>query len=76
MFLGEEAEDCGGPRRELWRLLELAVKERYFEGNESEVIPRHDTIALQVSITAQAKVIKVSACILSDRHVYKHICVL
>ena len=55
MFLGEEAEDCGGPRRELWRLLELAVKEKYFEGNESEVIPRHDTIALQVRLQHKLK---------------------
>ena len=38
----------GGPRRELWRLFELAVKNKYFEGNGSQVIPRHDTIALQV----------------------------
>jgi len=55
VFLGEEAEDCGGPRRELWRLLELAVKEKYFEGNESEVIPRHDTIALQVRLQHKLK---------------------
>lgn len=49
MFLGEEAEDGGGPRRELWRLLELAIKEKYFEGDTLQVIPRHDTVALQVS---------------------------
>ena len=50
MFLGEEAEDFGGPRRELWRLFELGAKNQYFEGNSLEVIPRHDTIALQVSV--------------------------
>ena len=58
VFLGEEAEDYGGPRRELWRLFEFAVKEKYFEGNESEVIPRHDTVALQVGIVTKVEVIR------------------
>ena len=48
-FVGEEAEDGGGPRRELWRLLALSIKSTYFEGIEDNLIIRHDTLAVQVN---------------------------
>ena len=50
-FIGEEAEDAGGVRRELWRLFEESLKgSNYFEGaDRCQLIPRHDTIALQVN---------------------------
>ena len=46
--MGEEAEDGGGPRRELWRLLAVSIKSAYFEGVEDNLIIRHDTLAVQV----------------------------
>jgi len=47
---GKETEDAGGVRRELWRLFEESLKESYyFEGaDQCQLIPRYDTIALQV----------------------------
>ena len=49
-FLGEDGEDGGGPRRELWRILGLSLKEStYFEGTDGALVLRHDLIALQVS---------------------------
>lgn len=46
-------EDGGGPRRELWRLFGLSLKGTYFEGEGSKLLPRHDTVALQVCLDMQ-----------------------
>lgn len=35
-FVGEEAVDTGGPRREFWRLLLLEAQEKYCIGSEGE----------------------------------------
>ena len=48
VFVGEEAEDGGGPRREMWRLFASGLKGSYFEGNADAMVLRHDTMALQV----------------------------
>lgn len=37
-FVGELAEDGGGPRREIWRLFALALKGSYFEGNDGSMV--------------------------------------
>ena len=49
-FLGEEAEDGGGPRREFWRLLSQEMQASIFEGALDRCIIRHDAVALKVSI--------------------------
>lgn len=47
-FIGEEAEDGGGPRREFWRLFgqELLT---LMEGNPGNCTLRHDAVALTVN---------------------------
>ena len=47
-FVGEEAEDGGGPSREFWTLISKEVSESLFEGSENSKILRHDSLALQV----------------------------
>ena len=49
-FIGEEGEDCGGLRRELFSLLFEGIKEWYLEGQSKQLVLRHDVVALQVSI--------------------------
>ena len=51
VFVGEDGVDQGGLLRELWNLLEMKFKDKYFEGNRDEVIPMHDMVALQVGIS-------------------------
>ena len=46
-FLGEEAEDGGGPKREFWSLIAKDIRET-FEGPVNRKIPLHDVIGLQV----------------------------
>ena len=48
-FLGEEAEDGGGPKREFWALIAKDVN-LTFEGPVDRKIPLHDVIGLQVAI--------------------------
>ena len=51
VFMGEDGVNQGGLLRELWNLLEMKFKDKYFEGNRDEVIPMHDMVALQVGIS-------------------------
>ena len=51
--MGELGEDEGRPRRELWRLLGLSLKGSYFEGEGSNLLPRHNIVALQVCLDMQ-----------------------
>lgn len=61
-FIGELADDGGGPRRELWRMFAVAVKS-YFEGDRDALIPRHDVIALQVVVLLVMSLVKYHAVI-------------
>ena len=53
IFIGEQGEDGGGPRRKIWSLFALALKGSYFEGNEDSMVVRHDTMTLQVSAESE-----------------------
>ena len=53
-FIGEEGEDLGGLRRELFSLLLERIKERYLEGQLKQLVLRHDVVALQVSLLCVA----------------------
>ena len=48
VFVGEAGEDGGGPRRELWRLFGMSLKGSHLEGEDTKMVFRHDTLALQV----------------------------
>ena len=54
-FLGEEGEDGGGPRRELFALLAREIRLSLCEGQSSRCFLRHDSIALQVVLCAMYK---------------------
>ena len=47
-FLGEEADDGGGPRREFFALLAKEIQSSLFEGKSPRCFLRHDSIGLQV----------------------------
>ena len=47
-FLGESAEDGGGPRREFWTLLAHEVASSMFTGFNYRLVPIHDVVGLQV----------------------------
>ena len=51
--MGELGEDKGGPQMELWRLFGLLLKGSYFEEVCSNLLPRSDTVALQVCLDMQ-----------------------
>ena len=46
-FVGEEAADTGGPRREFWQLLVSKCQEDYLVGNTLKTFAQN-TVALQV----------------------------
>ena len=46
-FMGEEAEDLGGPRREMFELAMRDIKEKFFEmGEQGWVLQREDVAAV------------------------------
>ena len=47
-FVGEEAVDEGGPKREFWRLLGLDIRDQMCAGDNDQLSPDHDVIGLQV----------------------------
>ena len=47
-FVGELAEDYGGPLRELWMLLCSEFEARMCKGSTGNGILTHDAVALQV----------------------------
>jgi len=47
-FLGEEAIDEGGPKREFWRLLAISIKTMLCIGSEDRLTLSHDVVGLQV----------------------------
>ena len=47
-FLGEEAQDEGGPKREFWRLLAGEIKAQMCVGGEDRLTLEHDVLGLQV----------------------------
>lgn len=49
-FVGEPAIDTGGPTREFWRLLNIALQEHYFVGTEGKKIFIHNVPAIEVFI--------------------------
>lgn len=52
VFLGEAADDGGGPGREFWCLLSRDISASFFEGRaEHDRILRYDSLGLQVNIT-------------------------
>ena len=48
-FLGEDAVDEGGPKREFWRLLGLEIKSKLCVGSEDRLTLSHNVLGLQVS---------------------------
>lgn len=61
-FLGEGAEDGGGPTREFWACIAKDINE-YFEGQVDRKVPFHDVIGLQVA-----------NCVCMCLGVYMHVC--
>lgn len=51
-FVGECAEDGGGPRREFWTLLAREVASTMFTGFDYRLAPIHDVVGLQVCVTS------------------------
>ena len=51
-FVGECAEDGGGPRREFWTLLARDAASTMFTGFHHRLVPIHDVVGLQVCVTA------------------------
>ena len=47
-FVGEEAVDKGGPKREFWRLLGLDIRAQMCAGDNDQLSLDHDMIGLQV----------------------------
>ena len=47
-FIGESAIDCGGPRREFFRLLALKSSEGFFQGRSGCKVFVNNVVALQV----------------------------
>ena len=60
-FVGESAEDCGGPLREFWMLLSKEFEEQLCRGPPGNAIVIHDARAMQLSFCYYAH------CILSGR---------
>ena len=48
-FLGEDAIDEGGPKREFWHILALDVKAKLCVGSEDRLTLDHNVPGLQVS---------------------------
>ena len=53
-FIGEEALDQGGPKREYWRLLAIDIMTKLCIGSDQRLTFEHDVLGLQVS----AKILK------------------
>ena len=53
-FIGEEALDQGGPKREYWRLLAIDIMAKLCTGSDQRLTFEHDVLGLQVS----AKILK------------------
>lgn len=49
-FVGECADDGGGPRREFWMLLAREVACTMFTGMDYRLVPIHDAVGLQVRV--------------------------
>ena len=49
-FIGEEAVDEGGPKKEFWRLLGEAIRKEMCAGDNEKLCLEHDVIGLQVNI--------------------------
>ena len=49
-FLGEEAQDGGGPRREFFRMLATSIKDTMCVGRNGSYVFRHDMYGIQVNI--------------------------
>ena len=47
-FIGEDALDQGGPRREFWRLLRDEIKAKMCAGDNDRLSLEHDIVGLQV----------------------------
>ena len=50
-FVGEQGEDYGGLRRELFSLLADRIKDSLLEGRTNQFVFRHDMVALQVRLS-------------------------
>ena len=48
-FIGEEAVDQGGPKREYWRLLAIDIMTKLCIGSDDRLTLEHDVLGLQVS---------------------------
>ena len=48
-FVGEEADDSGGPRREYWALLAEEIRFNICESNQKSCVLRHDSVGLMVN---------------------------
>ena len=55
-FIGEEALDQGGPKKEYWRLLAIDIMTKLCTGSDQRLTFEHDVLGLQVS----AKILKTS----------------
>ena len=47
-FVGEEAVDEGGPKREFWRVLGEEIRKHMCAGDNEKLCLEHDVVGLQV----------------------------
>ena len=72
-FLGEEGDDGGGPRREFFALLAREIQSSLCEGQSSRCFFRHDSIALQVVLSAMYIQIEFTDAILFQTNKFVHV---